>query len=413
MHKLQPIAAALALSLAAVGAQAAHHEPHAGPQQTRAHAGVRLAETDRAFMKAAAAGGHFEVQGAKLALDKAGDAQLKDYARRLIDDHTQANAKLMRLARAKGVSLPAQLTQAQQDKLQTLRGTSSTDFDRAFVEHVGVAAHRETIELFRKEVSDGSDAQAKAFAQEVLPNLEQHLQMAQNLQNRLGGAGTGTKAAAAATGTTAAAAAGARIDKVDESELKGAHEEISSAVQVVQAMKADPNVRDALARAKGVFIMPSYGRGALGVGVQGGEGVLLVRQGEQRYSGPVFYNLGGLSLGLQAGASGGQVAMLLMTDKAVAEFASGKKFSLSADAGLTVVNWSRRAQVSGGKVQDVVVWSNAKGAYAGASVGVTDVMLDDEANRAYYRRKDLTPQQIIGGQIESPHNNTLGMVLGR
>ena len=105
--------------------------------------------------------------------------------------------------------------------------------------------------------------------------------------------------------------------------------------------------------------------------------------------------------------------MLLMTDKAVNEFASGKKFSLNADAGLTVVNWSRRAQMSGGKVQDVILWSNAKGAYAGASVGVNDVMLDDEANRAYYRRKDLSPQQIIAGQIESPHNNTLGMVLGR
>ncbi len=414
MHKLHPLAAALAFAaLAATGAQAAHHEGQTdhGKAQAHAGAGARLAETDRGFMKNAAAGGHFEVQGAKLALTRASDAQLKDYARRLIDDHTQADSKLKQLARAKGVSLPAEPSPAQQDKLRTLRGASGAAFDRAFVEHLGVEAHRETIDLFRKEISEGSDPQVKAFAQQVVPKLEQHLQIAQNLQGRLGG--QGAKGAGAGAAGATAAAGNARVDKVDASDLKDAHEEIAKGVQVVQTMKADPKVAEALARARGVFIMPTYGRGALGVGVQGGEGVLLVRQGEKRFSGPVFYNMGGISLGLQAGASGGQVAFLLMTDKAVSEFASGKKFSLSADAGLTVVNWSRRAQVSGGKVQDVIVWSNAKGAYAGASVGVTDVMLDGEANRAYYRRQDLTPRQIIDGQIENPNNNTLGMVLAR
>ena len=263
-------------------------------------------------MKNAAEGGHFEIQGARMAMAKAHDSRVREYARRLIDDHAKADQQLKPIARARGVTLPAEPSADQQAKLQSLRGLKGNEFDRRFVEVLGLEAHRATIEKFRNEISDGTDPQVKSFAQKVLPKLEQHLQIAQNLQGRVEGkdasGGKNDAGNRAAAGATAGAAAGAtaanaRVDNVDKGELKDAHEEISKAVQVVQEMKSEPRVTEALARAKGVFIMPTYGRGALGVGVQGGSGVLLVRQGEKRFSGPVFYNMGGISLGLQAGAS--------------------------------------------------------------------------------------------------------------
>jgi lipid-binding SYLF domain-containing protein len=200
-------------------------------------------------------------------------------------------------------------------------------------------------------------------------------------------------------------------DRPDREDQQQVLREVDKGVQVVQHMKADPKVRRTLSQARGVFVLPAYGRGALGVGFQGGEGMLLERQGK-RFSNPVFYNLGGVSVGAQAGGSGGPVVFLLMTDRAVAEFASDQKFSLNADAGLTIANWSRRAQASGGKVQDVIVWSQTKGAYVGASIGLTDVMLDTEANRAYYGRAGLSPREIIDGKAKNPHSNVLGRVLG-
>jgi lipid-binding SYLF domain-containing protein len=63
-------------------------------------------------------------------------------------------------------------------------------------------------------------------------------------------------------------------------------------------------------------------------------------------------------------------------------------------------------------VQDVVVWSDTEGAYAGLSVGVTDILVDSEANRAYYGRADATPLTILGGRMEDPYGNALGRVLG-
>lgn len=194
------------------------------------------------------------------------------------------------------------------------------------------------------------------------------------------------------------------------SEARQARNEVEQAVQVVQQMKGDPQVRDALSRAKGVFILPEYGRGALGIGAQGGSGVLVTRKGD-KFSNPVFYNLGGVSVGAQAGGAGGSLAMLLMTDKAVQDFRSGKNFSLNADAALTVADWSHRAQASGGKVQDILVWSGTKGVYGGASLAATDIWYDRNANQAYYGRTGLQPSSILDGSVDAPGNNVLGMVL--
>ena len=58
-----------------------------------------------------------------------------------------------------------------------------------------------------------------------------------------------------------------------------------------------------------------------------------------------------------------------------------------------------------------MIWSGTEGAFAGASVGVVDVRVDEELNRRYYGRTDATPLAILGGAVENPHQNVLGQVL--
>lgn len=405
-RKLHPLAAAVAIAAFAFGAQAQNTTQ---PTQQGAYANDRagVSEQDREFMKNAAEAGKAEVQAAQLALQKSNDQAVRQFAQRLIQDHTHANAQLKQLAQAKAVKLPSDPSALQKSKLEMLRAADGTTFNQQFADSFGVKAHHKAIDLFRKEVDQGRDPDVKAFARKVLDTLQQHLAIAQNTDQKVAGNDraqvTGVGAVVATNGTRAPV-------KVDTEDLRDAQQEINGAVQVVQRMKADPRMQDTLARAKGVFILPHYGRGGLGVGVQGGEGVLVTRNGEH-FSNPVFYNLGGVSIGAQAGVAGGPVAFVLMTDKAVQSFKSGQKFSLNADAGLTVVAWSARAQGSTGAIKDVIVWSNTVGAYAGVSLGVTDIMLDKEANRAYYGREGLQPGQIIDGQVPNPRSNVLGLVL--
>jgi lipid-binding SYLF domain-containing protein len=89
----------------------------------------------------------------------------------------------------------------------------------------------------------------------------------------------------------------------------------------------------------------------------------------------------------------------------------GKNFSLNADAGLTIGTYSARGQASGGKIQDVVIWSGAKGIYGGVSVGINDVIYDADATQAYYGKREVDPAQILDGRVQNPQSNVLGMVL--
>jgi lipid-binding SYLF domain-containing protein len=157
---------------------------------------------------------------------------------------------------------------------------------------------------------------------------------------------------------------------------------IDESVSVVGQMKADEGFEEVLRKAKGIYIVPDYGKGAAIVGGEGGAGVVLVKQ-DGEWTDPAFYNFGGVSLGAQAGGEAGSMAFLLMTDDAVNAFKSGNKVTLDANAGFTLVNWSADAEASWGKA-DVVTWSDTEGLFGGASLGVTDINWDDDSNEVVY-----------------------------
>ncbi len=185
-------------------------------------------------------------------------------------------------------------------------------------------------------------------------------------------------------------------------ESSNAAEVVREAADVVQKLKANPETRNTLKQAKAVYIVPDYGRAGLGVGGAGGQGVLIAHNNGS-WSAPAFYNIGTVSLGLEAGVSGGSIAFLIMSDKALDGFRNENNFSLNADAGLTIVNWSKRGQASAGKGADVIAWSDTKGLYGDLAVSATDIFWDDGANKAYYQ-KSASARDIISGNVKAPES---------
>jgi lipid-binding SYLF domain-containing protein len=175
---------------------------------------------------------------------------------------------------------------------------------------------------------------------------------------------------------------------------------VGDAAQVVNELKSNPDTRDTLSQAKAVLIVPNYSRAALGIGGAGGKAVLAVNN-NGNWSPPGFYKLGTINLGLQAGVEKGQIAFLIMSDKALQQFREENNFSLNADAGLSIVNWNKRAQISAGKGADVIAWSNTKGLYGDLAVSVTDISWDKRANRAYYGKK-VAANDIFNGSVKEP-----------
>jgi lipid-binding SYLF domain-containing protein len=191
-----------------------------------------------------------------------------------------------------------------------------------------------------------------------------------------------------------------------------AAQRVSAALDVVPRLAAEPRIKPLLQQAKGLLIVPSFGRVALGLGAHGGAGVLLLRKSDGSWSGPAFYNVGGLSLGVQAGAEGGAMALVLNNDKAVEEFMKKNNFALSAEAGLTVLNWSRLAQGSAG-TGDVVAWSGTRGLFGDAvNVGLSDIRYNQELTNAYYGRT-LAPHDIAQGNVTNTQAQPLQQALAQ
>jgi len=153
-----------ALSLAACLALAA---PFA------AHAADKLAHGDASFVKKAGADGMTEVELGKLAQQKASSDAVKQFGKRMEDDHSKANDKLKSLASAKGVELPA----PDKKDVSKLQDKSGADFDRDYMKHM-VSDHKKDISAFEK-AAKSKDPEVKAFASETLPTLQEHYKLAQ------------------------------------------------------------------------------------------------------------------------------------------------------------------------------------------------------------------------------------------
>ncbi len=188
-----------------------------------------------------------------------------------------------------------------------------------------------------------------------------------------------------------------------------AKELVKDAASTVKQMERDPQMKQLLAKAKGVYIIPSYAKGGLVVGGRGGQGVMLAHTNSS-WSSPAFYNLAGVSVGAQAGFEAGAIAMVLMSQKAVDSFESGNTFSVNADAGFTVINWSGRSQASLGKGGDVVIWSDSEGAFAGADFSASDISWADEENAAFYGR-NASAQEVLASKVSNPLAKRLQNVL--
>lgn len=192
-------------------------------------------------------------------------------------------------------------------------------------------------------------------------------------------------------------------------ETVGPDEQVRESAKVLQDMRKNDDLRALLDEAQGVFVIPDYGTAALVIGAAGGEGVLLSKQ-DGEWARPSFYDVGSLSAGLQAGVAAGSVAMLLMSEAALDTFRQDSALSLTADAGLSIVDWSAQARGELGEPKDIVVWTDTEGLFAGLALGINNITWDDEDSAQYYGQI-TSPQAILAGEVQNPNRDLLEQAL--
>jgi putative membrane protein len=148
-------------------------------------AGGAVADGDRRFVAEASAGGQAEVAAGQLAQQRAAHAQVREFAKRMVRDHTASAEKLKAIADAKGVATATPQKPSHEQSLKRLGELSGAEFDRAYMKQM-VADHRKTITLFEQQSRSGRDPALKAYAEETLPTLREHLQHAQATEAAVG-----------------------------------------------------------------------------------------------------------------------------------------------------------------------------------------------------------------------------------
>jgi predicted outer membrane protein len=128
--------------------------------------------------------GLLEIQLGQLALQKTTNAQVRQFAQRMIDNHTQMNSRVTAVAQQENVTLPSTLSAAQQAILTSVSDFSGADFDKAYMDH-NVFLHAEVVSKTTVVTERVSDAEIKALAAESLPILQAHLQLAQSIETGL------------------------------------------------------------------------------------------------------------------------------------------------------------------------------------------------------------------------------------
>lgn len=140
-----------------------------------------LARADRRFLEDEVAHSLYEQQVAQLAATRATDPAVKEFASKLLQDHTAAHRELTQLASQLGVELPTEPTRAMRREVEKMSKKSGAEFDREFVRTVGVKDHQKEIKRLQSASKDLKNTELKAWADKTLPQLQQHLADAQKL----------------------------------------------------------------------------------------------------------------------------------------------------------------------------------------------------------------------------------------
>ena len=142
--------------------------------------GGQASAQDKQFLTDAAQGSNFEIKTAQLALQKAKSDDVKQFAQKMIDDHTKLNEAMTPIAQQAGVTPPTDISAKDQALYDKLQAKDGGQFEKAYIRAM-VNDHEKDLKAFKKEANDGPFPDEKKAAQDNEDLIKGHLMMAQKL----------------------------------------------------------------------------------------------------------------------------------------------------------------------------------------------------------------------------------------
>ncbi len=142
---------------------------------TTGQTGIAVVADDAKFAVDAANGGMTEIELSKLALARATNAKVKEFADMMVADHSKAGEELKGVAKTKNITLPDSVNEDSKKAIADLSvKKAGADFDKAYVDKM-VSDHKSTVDMFESASKNLKDADLKAFVDKTLPTIKGHL----------------------------------------------------------------------------------------------------------------------------------------------------------------------------------------------------------------------------------------------
>jgi putative membrane protein len=148
-----------------------------GPDTSLAN---QQAMADQTFVRKALEGGAAEVQLGQLAQQKSQSEDVKQFAQKMVEDHTQLGEQMKPIAQQLGVKEPKGPSKKDKQLMAKLEGLSGPQFDEAYIQAM-VKDHQEDLKEFKDEAQTAVNRNVKQAAQQGAGVISQHLQLIQQI----------------------------------------------------------------------------------------------------------------------------------------------------------------------------------------------------------------------------------------
>ena len=179
---------------------------------------------------------------------------------------------------------------------------------------------------------------------------------------------------------------------------------IKAASDVLNEIEGAPDQgipEEVLDDAKCIVVVPHLIKAGFIVGGKHGRGVASCRT-STGWSAPAFISVGGGSWGLQIGAEGVDLVMLVMNDKGLQHLLSSK-FQISGEGSAAAGPVGRHASAgTDWKLNsELLTYSRSKGAFAGLTLEGAVIEQDSDSTEAIYGR-DVPFRKVLTGNVTPP-----------
>ncbi len=185
--------------------------------------------------------------------------------------------------------------------------------------------------------------------------------------------------------------------------FKEAQESLTKSTEVYKAIserKTEKVPASVLERSKCVAIFPNTVTVSAGLGGTHGDGVAFCKSAAGAWENPMFLNLTGGSIGLQAGVKSADMVLYITGERAASAIRKGS-FKVGGELSAVAGKFDKTFEAP---QAEVVAYSRTEGLFLGASIDGVSITRDDGDERAFYGTRDAVQTAKIPADLEQKVN---------